>query len=232
MSAPEKAPARILRHERRTGDSEIPGGSAEDYDAIAQHAETHWGKVETVFREFMSAYVHVDVLFVKVTKERPFHFLITSGMSDRPMPAPEGAEDYRYLEMVISLPPEWPLDDESFKDELNWWPVRWLKKLARFAHEYNAWAIWGHTIAKDEPPVRFAANTKFCSLQLCVPTLCDAGALLRINDPKSVRFYSLIPIYLGKMEFALKSGGKSLIEKLGDADVAELLNLKRKNVCA
>jgi hypothetical protein len=69
-------------------------------------------------------------------------------------------------------------------------------------------------------------------MMLCVPTLCDdAGALLKINDSKSVRFYSLIPIYLEEMEFALKSGGEALIEKLGNADVTELLNLKRKNVC-
>ena len=233
MGTPEREPARILRHERRTGDAEIPRGSAEDYDAIAKHIETHWGKVETVFHELMSDYVHVDVHFVKATKGRPFHTLITSGMSDRPMPAPEGAEDLRYSELVISLPPDWPLDKESFKNELNWWPIRWLKKLARFPHEYNAWVMWGHTIPNDDPPVPFATNTKFCCMLLGVPTLCeDDGMILKINDSKSVRFYSLIPIYLEEMEFALKSGGEALIEKLGNADVTELLNLNRRNVCA
>ena len=180
-----------------------------------------------------SDYVHVDVHFVKATKQRPFHTLITSGMSDRPMRSPDGAEDYRYSELVISLPPDWPLDKESLRDEQNWWPVRWLKKLARFPHEYNTWMMWGHTIPNDDPPVPFAANTKLCCMLLCVPTLCDdAGWLLKINDSKSVRFHSLIPVYIKELEFALKSGAEALIEKLAVAGVTELLNLKRKNVCA
>jgi hypothetical protein len=232
MGPPKKEPARILRHERRSSDAELPSGGAGDYTAISNHIETCWGKAETVFHELCSDYVHVDVHFVKATKQRPFHTLITSGMSDRPMHAPEGAEDYRYSELVISLPPDWPLDEESFKDEQNWWPIRWLKKLARFPHEYDTWIMWGHTIPNDDPPVPFAKNTRCCCMLLCVPVLCsDGGMLLKISESKKVRFYSLIPIYLEEMQFALKAGADELIEKLGHAEVTELLNLKRRNVC-
>ena len=35
---------------------------------------------------------------------------ITSGMSDLPMSAPPGAEECRYAELMISLPPSWLLD--------------------------------------------------------------------------------------------------------------------------
>src|ERR1044072_886079 len=162
MSAKDEQPVKIYRYGLQVGNAELPKGSSADCAAISKHIEAHWGKVETVFHELCSDYVHVDVHYVKATKERPFHTLITSGMSDRPMRAPDGAEDFRYSELVISLPPEWPLDEESFKDEKNWWPIRWLKKLARFPHEYDTWFTWGHTIPNDDPPVPFAENTKFC----------------------------------------------------------------------
>ena len=185
-----------------------------------------------VFHEIVSEYAHIDLHIIKPTNERPFHTVITSGMSDRPMVVPEGAEECRLAELVISLPPDWPMDEKSWENERHWWPFRWLKQLARFPHEYATWLFCGHTIPNDDPPVPFAPTTEFCCMLLASPVLCsDDGGCLPIDDATKIYFHSLIPIYREEMDFALNRSSDELLERLGEAGVTELLEIGRKNVC-
>lgn len=63
----------------------------------------------------------------------------------------------RYAELVISLPPFWPLDEQSWRDERHYWPVRLLKTLGRLPHEYDTWLGVGHTIPNGDPRSRMRA---------------------------------------------------------------------------
>jgi len=201
-------------------------------EPISQHIEACWGKSDTVFHEIVSEYAHIDLHMIKATPERPFHTIITSGMSDRGMTVPDGAEEYRLAELVISLPPDWPMDQESWKDERHWWPFRWIKQLARFPHQYATWLFCGHTIPNDDPPVPFAATTEFCCMLLGSPVLCsEEGGCLVIDDATKIYFHSLLPIYREEMDFALSHSADELLERLGEADVTELLEIGRTNVC-
>ncbi len=49
-------------------------------DEIVAHVEKHVGKV------------HVDVHWIKPTTEKPFHTLVTTGTSDKPMHTPKELE--------------------------------------------------------------------------------------------------------------------------------------------
>ena len=69
-----------------------------------------------VFHELISDQVHIDLHWVKPTAERPFHTLVTSGMSNLPMTTPPGAEEVRYAELSICLPADWKLSEEDFKE--------------------------------------------------------------------------------------------------------------------
>lgn len=55
---------------------------------------------------------------VRATPERRFQYLVTSGMSERAMRAPEGNETCSYAELCLALPPEWPLPQEAFKVQM------------------------------------------------------------------------------------------------------------------
>src|SRR6185295_2314308 len=194
--------------------------------------ERHFGKIEMVWHEMISDLVHIDVHWVKPTAERNYHTLVTSGMSDRPMTVPEGAEAFRYSELVFCLPPDWQLSMEAFKDEQWYWPVRLLKVLARFPHEYETWLCIGHTLPNEDPPKPYAPNTKLCCVLLMPPLLGGDGFQeLKIDGEKSIRFYSVIPIYREEMDFKLKQGLDRLIDKFDKASVNELLDVARKNVC-
>ena len=83
--------SRIERHDEALPPEPVPSGWA-GQELIEDHVERHLGPIESVFHELVSEYVHLDVLVVEATEERPFHYPVTSGMSSRPMPAGDGDE--------------------------------------------------------------------------------------------------------------------------------------------
>ena len=103
----------VIAHVPRTKEFEVAIGDGENIEHISNHVERHYGKIETVWHEIISDLVHVDVHWVQPTAERPYHTLVTSGMSDRPMTVPEGAEDFRYGEVMLCLPSEWKISKEA-----------------------------------------------------------------------------------------------------------------------
>ena len=165
---------------------------------------------------------------VAPTAERPYHTLITSGMSDLPMTTPAGADLPRYAELIISLPPEWRLTQEAFNDERNYWPIRLLKTLARLPHEHETWLGFGHTIPHNGDPAEpYAKNTELCSRLLSQPQLIPEPALgITVDDEKTIWFYSVVPLYRDEMEFKLKKGSDALFKLLEVHEVNEVLNIR------
>jgi predicted Zn finger-like uncharacterized protein len=207
-------------------------GDAETIEQISAHIEQHVGKIATVYHELISDLVHIDIHLVEPTREQPFHTLITSGMSDLPMHPPEGAEDCRFAELLLCLPPDWPLSREAFEDERNYWPIRWLKMLARFPHEYDTWLWFGHSVPNGDPPQPFAANTALCCQLLLAPVLVPEEFLvLPLSEEKSICFFSVVPLYREEMDFKLKHGTDALVERFERHQVTEMLDPTRQNVC-
>jgi len=230
----------IYRYQDRDPKEFTPAtGDGENIEAISGHIEKHIGDIALVFHEIVSDIVHIDVHWVKPTEKFPFHSFITSGMSDKPMSVPKGMEDHKYAELCIFLPADWPLGDESyqtteeaFKDENNYWPIRWLKKLARFPHEFSTWLGRGHTIPNGEAAEPFAANTKFGCMVLFSSLSIDRGfGELTIDDEKTIRFYCLYPLYKEEMEFKLKKGSEALIDKFQKHVVTDIVDIGRPNTC-
>lgn len=214
-------------------------GKEDNIEAISKHIEQHIGKIESVFHELVSDLVHIDVHWVKPTDHFPFHSLVTSGMSDIPMTVPEGLEEHRYAELCILLPSDWNIDGKDlqtmeapFNNENNYWPVRWLKTIARFPHEYKTWVGWGHTIPNGEDAEPYAENTKFgCMLLLPSLTLGPDFHSLKINEEKTINIYCLYPLYKQEMDFKLKKGSDDLLDKFDKFHVSDIVNVSRQNTC-
>ena len=209
-------------------------GDGDNIDAVTRHIETHIGPPDSVFHELVSDLVHIDIHIVQPRPQRNYYTLVTSGMSEKPMAVPEGAEELRYAELAICLPPTWNLEQESFKDEANYWPVRWLKILARFPHEYETWLGEGHTIPTGDPPEPYAPNTKLCCMMLASTALAPGEFhTLELTD-RNVHFYSLVPVYREEMDFKLKQGFEPLMErlhKIGGPETFEIIDINRANAC-
>ncbi len=218
--------------DRRQPSTPLPPADATRIRTIVDHIEEQIGPIDYVFHELVSEYVHIDVHRVPPRKERPFYTLITSGMSEQPMTVPNGAETLRYTELMICLPPTWPLRMEDFRDERNYWPIRLLKILARLPHEFQTWLGLSHSIPNGEPPRPFASNTKFCSSILVPPLTCpDPFRTLTISEDEVIQFYAVLPLYLEELECKLHDGMSVLIDRLDNNRVTEIVNLHRSNSC-
>ena len=221
----------IYRHKPRTIPFQHTVGDGELIEGISDHIERHVGKVETVFHEIISDLVHIDVHFIPATQERDYHVLVTSGMSEAPMTVPQGAEEFRFAELAICLPGSWPITQEAFEDENHFWPIRWLKRLARLPHEYDTWLSIGHTVPNGDPPEPFAESTRLCCWMIGPGLLFpEEFRQFEVSPEKSIHFYGLLPLYQEEMDFKLKHGLDALLEKF-DATIeeVEVLNPIRKN---
>ena len=215
------------------GDPEISVGDEELIDAVNAHVERIFPGVETsVFHEVVSPTVHLDVYVIPPNGVVDAWTLLTSGMAERPMsPPPEAIKelgDVRYAELVTLLPPDWPLydgDRVSGRDE-HFWPIGWMKFLARFPHEYATWFWQGHTIPNGEEMEPFA-GTPFVGSMLHPPTLLpESFATFEAGD-RNVSVFAVWPLHKEEMDYKLKRGADAVIEKLAAAGASELVDPSR-----
>ena len=237
---PELTPsgAPIYRH-AEAAPFELASGDETTISAIAGHIERHLGPVSGVYHEILSDKVHLDVHVVPPSAEFPFYALITSGMSDRPMTVPPGAspdDAPPFAELCLLLPSTWPIPDDpakvaaAFEDERVYWPIRWLKMLARLPHEYGTWLGFGHTIPNGEEAAPFADTTELgCMLVLTALSLPEEFQTLEISPEKTVQFYTLYPIYREEMALKMAQGVDALIDQFEVYDTSDVLDLTRPN---
>uniref|UniRef100_A0A7C2PGT8 Suppressor of fused domain protein n=1 Tax=Schlesneria paludicola TaxID=360056 RepID=A0A7C2PGT8_9PLAN len=221
----------VIRHTERRQPFAAAVGNGERIEQISDHIERHIGPVANVFHEIVSDLVHIDLHVVNPAPERNHYTLITSGMSDLPMAVPETAADFALAELVIALPADWPMDMQQFEKERHYWPLRWLKMLARMPHEYQTWLCFGHTVPNGDPPQPFADNTEMCCMLLGFPLTAPEEFQTLPTDQGVIRFWGLYPLYESEMEFKLSRGSEALFDRLDNAGVTELLVVGRENVC-
>jgi len=222
----------VYRYAERPTEFELAVGDSENIERISAHIEEHCGKIDGVMHELVSDLVHIDIHSVKPTSERPYHTLVTSGMSDRPMSAPEAAAQCQLAELMLCLPPDWPLDEKSWEQPRYYWPIYLLKMLARFPHEYQTWLWWGHTLPNGDPAEPYAETTQLSCALLLSPTLFDQSfSQLDLGEGKTIHFFSIVPLFAEETAFKLNKGAEALCERFDKHNVSELLDPQRVNVC-
>ena len=201
----------------------------EDWDAVEAHLEKHFGHCDNVFHEIMSPDIHVDIYIMKPTPERNYYVLSTFGMGAHRMNVPEELADRKLerAEIIVTLPPDWKVG----RDEEEWyWPIRWLKILARLPIQEGGWLGWGHTIANpDDAP--FADNTRLCGLVLTEPQGFDRDAVCcPLPGGDEVNFYQMIPLTFEEMQFKLYHSAQELLERFAP-DQLRVVDIRRESVC-
>jgi len=220
----------IYRHKARDREMRAPEDDGIHLEAIEAHLQEHVGKIETVYHEIVSDLIHLDILFLPANPEKPYHTLVTSGVSDRPMRVPEEMEDFSRTELMINLPTEWPLDQESLKEDANYWPIRWLKQIGRLPHDYDTWIGWGHTIPNGDPAEPIA-NSRFTGMMVSPPYWLGPDFFqLETGAGEKICFYNVIPLYQEEMDFKLAKSAEALEERFDKNGIGLIVDLDRKNV--
>ncbi|HYQ23261.1 suppressor of fused domain protein [Stenotrophomonas sp.] len=219
----------ILVHTREKDFTPAQGES--HIEAISAHIERHLGPISGVLHEIISDLVHIDVHVVPASEEFPYLRLVTSGMSDLPMTLPEGAPGSAYMELMVTLPADWPISDDAFEDERNYWPVRLLKTLARLPHEYDTWLGFGHTIPNGHPAEPYAPGVGFDGAIVLPPVTAPEGfGSLQLDDGRTIAFMSIVPLYPEEMDLKLKKDAEALLDRFDAKHIQDVIVPGRVNV--
>lgn len=188
----------------------------------------------SVYHEILSDLVHIDVHVLPPTNERDFIVLYTTGMSDLPMTLPKDFEDaaaYARAELVMFLPPDWQvggpgrltteLPDEAF------WPIHWIKFLARFPHEYHTFLGVGHTMPNGPDYEPLGPGTTLGGFLFLPAPHLDT---LTCADGTAVHFLWAAPMYRDEIEYKLEHGLDAILDRLDEHQVPLPLDPKRAPV--
>lgn len=199
----------------------------EEKDALNAHLEKFFGHSDHVFHEIVSPDIHVDIYIIEPTAERNYYTLVTLGMGAHWMNVPYELAEYKLerAELLIYLPADWYIQGD---DEKYYWPLRWLKILARLPLEQDTWLGWGHTVPNGGP---FAENTLLSGVLLINPEdVEDGAAVCQLPNGEEVNFYQVIPLYEEEMNFKIAKGAEALLGKMGGVNA--VVDINRANVCA
>lgn len=217
----------VFRHEASEPAS-ISGGEPELIAAVDEHVTRYVAEPSQTWHEIVSPYVHVDIHVVEPSETRPAFTLVTSGMSERPMTAPDGE---RYAELFMVLPPTWPAPGApGFHDPDAYWPYQLLQDLARLPHEFATWLDAGHTVPNGDPPGPYGPGTGLCGALLTPPTIQPDGFERLMFGEREVRMLAVIPLYADEMQLKLDKGADALYDLLDAAEVTEALHPDRPSV--
>ncbi len=219
----------ILVHSREKDFTPAQGES--HIEAISAHIERHLGPISGVFHEIISDLVHIDVHVVPASEPFPYLRLVTSGMSDLPMTLPEGAPGPAYMELMVTLPADWPISGDAFEDERNYWPVRLLKTLARLPHEYDTWLGFGHTIPNGHPAEPYAPGVGFDGAIVLPPvTAPEDFGTLQLDDGRRITFMTIVALYPEEMDLKLKKDAEALLDRFDAKNIQDVIVPGRVNV--
>ncbi len=197
----------------------------EEIEALEEHIKEYFGDFPTVFHEIVSTDIHCDICIVPPSEERNYYTLITMGMGAHIMNIPHdlAIEDHGRAELLICLPPDWKVGENS---EEWFWPISLLKNLARLPINCDTWLGWGHSVDNQQA---FADTTALEGSLLVYPEGVDDGAeTCVLPNGDTVNFFEIIPLYREEMNFKIDNDTKALLEKM--TNVSHIVDTKRPNM--
>ena len=155
--------------------------------------------------------------------------LYTTGLSSLPMTVPQGSEQWRYAELAMYLPPDWPTKPD-LGDESKAWPWKWLRNIAHYPHEHDTWlgdALT--TFANEDPPKPLGPGSDFTAF-LLYPN-CGNLRGFDADVGHFINFFTVMPIYAQECALAKQEGGtQKLFDRFAAIDFSGTLQPGRPNV--
>lgn len=181
--------------------------SETEVNEISDFIENTFGDYENVFHEIVSPDIHVDIAIIPPTEEHNYYTLCTMGVGAHRMDVPD---EMRYesliaerAELLMYLPADWNLTEDSLEDERNYWPIRLLKDFARMPINSDSWMAWGHTFSKEEEEP-YADGVPYSAAVLLAPQPdIDDIVSCPLTVGKSVDFFQVFPITHEELEYKM-----------------------------
>tara|TARA_B100000809_G_C15029220_1_gene491296 strand:- start:241 stop:930 length:690 start_codon:yes stop_codon:yes gene_type:complete len=167
-----------------------------------------------------------SINWIKSTKNRPYHLIFTSGLSNKEQTVSEKCVEYKHIELYFCLPDYWKVSEKSPEHS---WPIHWLNRIAEVPQKSNSWFGPGDTLPAGNPSKNISSMMEENHFILAEPMKIQKLTELELND-KKIRFLSIIPIYQKELDYKLRNSAKVLIAKYQHKNYNELIDNYRESV--
>lgn len=203
--------------------------SENDITEIEGYINKKFGKYESVFHEWYSPDIHVDVYVIPPTDDRNYYTLCTIGAGARTMDMgevwnlPPEKRPADHAEYMMYLPADWDFSEKGMEDERNYWPIRLLKRAARCPIETQKHLAWGNAVC-DKDCLPFVFNIPFCCGFLLAPApTIRTASLCNLSSGITVEYYQVFPITEKELNIKKgKKGTEKLLKTIKDAQHEDL----------
>lgn len=190
--------------------------SNKDSDILKKYINKHYGKTQSVYRDYSSTGVHPDIAIIPPNLAKPFYTLVTTGLGAHKidpsagMPMNIKSGFYERVEFVMTLNKSWPLDE---KTEEIYWPLHLLRDASKLAAEKNC--CFGE-LPVIEMTKFYDPMNKFIGALLVEPEvdISDDDKPCKLSDGSSVKFLQFIPLFKEEIRHRKEHGGDRLFKGL------------------
>ena len=205
--------------------------SVDVHDEIKAYFEYHLDAPpqELGLHEIIPGETSISVWFVEPEDANDPRVIFTSGMSGKPMTVPSGMEAYRFAELLMFLPPDWPVPPD-LNDSSQSWPWLWLRTIAHYPHQQGTWLGDSVTsFANDDPPRPLDASCRFSAFLL--GTNLGGYRGFTATDGRQINMITAMPIYTEEYAVARRKDGiAELLQRFAARDISASLIPNRPNV--
>ena len=193
--------------------------SEKDEDEVVECIKEVYGDFQDVLHEVVSTVIHLDVALIPPQEDRVFHTLCTIGAGAYRMEIERDIRtDYHlseHSEYILYLPSDWKLDEESLKDEANYWPIRLLKNTARIPVWNETWFTMGHTVGSEDGEA-YSEEYPYNSAILTYPApyVATREDKCNLSSGKTILFHHVFPITQEELEYKNENGTAALLERI------------------
>ena len=138
------------------------------------------------------------------------------------MNVPPGMEGYEYCELMLHLPFYWIID----RKPENYWPVEWLRRVARYPRENGTWLFYGRLMPGDGPPL--SSNTRLNCLTVgatrMLPNTAERDKFIMLDlGVKTVYFFTLLPLYEEEAQYRKDHTAEELFDLFDERDISDII---------
>jgi len=199
---------------------------SESYKIVESHLQEYCnGDEYMVFHEKESTIFHLDIYWIQPNDSINYNLLLTNGISSQPLETPNKSFS-KYIELCVLLPPDWISDNDWSQPEKNW-PLTLLPKLGRYPFQNNTWLGFGHTLETGEK----LPGTNFEGIMLLNSVSLNNEFLNIKYGDNDIKILTLFPLYLEELNFAVNNDSLKLLELIDKANLNDIIDVNRKNVC-
>ena len=135
-------------------------------------------------------------IFPPVKNKRANTLFVTGGLVEYGLTLPKHKEYLCYAEYFIEMPGTWPVKEKDLEQDEYFWPIRWLKAIARYPHEHVGYYFGKKTIVDTKMiPSLTTPDGKHDSalVERCADLSCRISQELRF-----VNHYRIAPMCSGE----------------------------------